>query len=167
MSFPLYTGNITMSKPAPYQPTSPALVALVERAINAYPGEETRIRRGAEIVERDGVRVRKDGVYEVGIHRYYEINGHCECPDATLRHAPKGKCKHRYAKTFYRKLHAASAPTVRTKTFVASLDDTCGLATICEDGRAHFTPHDATLAPWVLSDYEIAYTMVLGRELST
>jgi hypothetical protein len=166
MAIEIYTPTFSVSKPLPFTPTTPELLALVERAIAAYPGETARILRGAEIVERDGVKVRADGVYEVGIfHKYPQVDGRCPCPDSALGHAPDHRCKHAYAKCLYRKLHAAPAP-VRSKTFVASLDDTCGLVTVFEDGRASFTPHDATLAPWALSPYEIVYTLVLGNEVS-
>lgn len=166
MAISVYTPTFPVSKPTPFVPTTPALLALVQRAVSSYPSEEARIRRGAEIVERDGVRVREDGVYEVGIYHRYPVNGHCPCPDSALGHAPEGHCKHSWSKTFYRKLHAAAAPVVRTKTYVACLDDCVGIATFSEAGYVSFAPYDATLAPWRLSDWEVVYTMVLGRELS-
>jgi len=90
------------------------LEAVVDAAIAAYPTEEARIRRGAEIV--------RDGGVALATHRVttrlnwqahtYQVNGTCPCKDSQHQ-APEGRCKHRWALAFAKRI-AAMDPWQRT-----------------------------------------------------
>jgi hypothetical protein len=117
-----------------------ALQAAVEAALAAYPQDEARILRGAEIVARGGVREPEAGshVWNVGIYHYYPVNGTCPCPDTVMNSV--ARCKHRYAKALYKKMH--TAPVVRSLYFYADLAGVAGTATVWEDGRIMFQAYD-------------------------
>ena len=123
-------------------PENPALLALMQRAIATYPEAEARIRRGAEIVERGGVRERQDSpILDIGIYHHYPVNGQCPCPDSAQR--PGITCKHRWAKALYLKLHKETSMPLRSIVFYASLGDANGVATVWEDGRIVFCAHNS------------------------
>lgn len=81
-----------------------ALRAAANRYTATYPTHETRIQRGLEIALSGGVLLQADGVAIVASQTYpgeaYHVNGRCGCPDEPK--APKGYCKHRYAKSIYK-----------------------------------------------------------------
>lgn len=157
-------------------PTYPTLHAVTACALAAYPAEEARIRRGAEIVARGGVRIPEHGAARVGIYHWYPVTDTCPCPDAALGNAPSGRCKHRYALTFSRKM----ALPLRSVLYYASLGDADaqrhGVATIWEDGTVVFTEHDSDVAQTTTLEQIVlgarkeavdAYRLVLDRRLAT
>jgi len=83
--------------------TLDTLGTLVAAAIAAYPGEEARILRGAEIVRKGGVRLVEGECPKVGqtYHLYSIVDGRCPCPDSAQGNAPEGRCKHVHALTLY------------------------------------------------------------------
>jgi hypothetical protein len=124
-----------------YKVQSTSLALLVEKAMAAYPGEEARILRGAEIVERGGVREYEGKPPQVGIYHYYPVTSVCPCIDATLKQAPEGRCKHRWALTLHHKL--AQQPAMRSLVFYAQWEGLDGTATVWEDGNVDFLLHDS------------------------
>jgi hypothetical protein len=77
-----------------------ALDRIRQQALAQYPKEATWITRGYAIAVRGGVQLDGHGLATVQSQRqpetWYTVNGHCTCPDASR--APKGRCKHRWAK---------------------------------------------------------------------
>ena len=82
--------------------------AIVKSALQVYPESSARIHKAALIVLDGGVNMLEDGkafVTSTGGTRSYMVNGHCPCPDAQYN-APDGLCKHRFAKTLYKRMSA-------------------------------------------------------------
>jgi hypothetical protein len=135
----------TMMQPKTDLPT------LVERAIAAYPTEEGRIRRGAEIVTRDGVRqTERAEVLRIGIYHFYPVQAdrRCPCPDVTNNRPSGNRCKHVWAACLWRHMHQGESvmnPGAPHR-FVASLGDGAaqqhGIATEQASGTWLFQPYD-------------------------
>lgn len=85
--------------------THAAVQAMVLKAIAAYPDEQARIERGAQLALQGHVELLEDGSAKVRssdlAQTYYCINRTCPCWD--FQRAPGGRCKHRWAKTLLRR----------------------------------------------------------------
>lgn len=81
------------------------LRTLAARATERYAGEAARIDRGLCLALSGHVALHADGTASVRSAKdaevVYEVNGHCDCPDASR--APGGRCKHRWARCFAQK----------------------------------------------------------------
>jgi hypothetical protein len=141
-------------------PLSPELEAVIARALTAYPAEEARIRRGAEIVQRGGVRIVPGQPCKIGIyHTYPQIAGKaCPCPDSALGHAAGHRCKHRWALTLWQRLQTGTVtqqvPALRELLFYATWRNYCqGVARIREDGACWFEAEEGS-GEWVEATWE-------------
>ncbi len=114
------------------------LRSLATQATARYPGEQARIERGLLLALNGHVTLHADGTATVqsgsDAEVRYEVNGHCDCPDAAR--APDGRCKHRWAKALVKR---ASLPKTYTRiAYYACLPTGHGLAIRDEQGRVWF-----------------------------
>ena len=95
-----------------------ALESAARRAQAVYPSHSKRIWKGLALAMKGHVDMQADGTAlvqsETNPAQVYTVNGRCTCPDEPT--APKGYCKHRYAKAIYKKALEAYGPWWATYT---------------------------------------------------
>lgn len=88
--------------------TQTALYAMMCKALAAYPDEQARIERGAQLALQGHVTLHDDGSATVRssdtTQTYYCLQRTCLCWD--FRRAPGGRCKHRFGATLLRRAYA-------------------------------------------------------------
>lgn len=89
-----------------------AVEAIAAQATAAYPDCAQRIADAVTLVRAGAVTHQPDGTAlvqsQMDATKQYRVNGSCECADATYN-APKGRCKHRFARTIDRRATALAA----------------------------------------------------------
>ena len=80
---------------------------IAQKAILRYPDEASRIVAACRILLAGMVTLHADGTATVRSEKTegktYTVNGRCACEDAQYR-AVDGRCKHRFARTLYRRV---------------------------------------------------------------
>ena len=95
-----------------------------------YPQEAARIQRGLEIALAHGVDLLPDGMALIQSQTHpghvYRVNGRCPCTDE--HQAPRGHCKHRYAKSIWKAALAAQKAESGPDRYWATYEAPDGLA---------------------------------------
>jgi hypothetical protein len=118
--------------------TSAALFIATTRAIEAYPDEETRILKGAEIAMQP-FDIQEHGTFALVKSSkgdtQYTVNSHCDCPDVVSR------CKHRFSVSLHRKAaHIHKALLAPENQFCAMVGTESGIVHKV-DGGFFFVPY--------------------------